>query len=297
MAFFFSSRRRHTRWPRDWSSDVCSSDLPFGAGQECRHSFDRFVRDRFLSKVCNRSAGLLPQKYDWLACDTTPGRQDGCMVVIGKILEKTIDPWFIPICFDHSGLHVIGNEHFRDAAGEAQSALDCGNHILSLLRAHGLHVAIAAWTRSAQWTRHQQNLTAHLGADADHAQTAQHCANHILALVIANGFNVAIVAMTESEKQNPYLINLTSNRIHIFSVLAGKIDINLLSGGMGQIRHRQIAGLVELLQVLAKMTVTEAAGMVLPILTPQQPACDPFSAQLATEVVIMINKNLVAFGW
>src|SRR5437660_10623632 len=27
VIFFFSSRRRHTRWPRDWSSDVCSSDL------------------------------------------------------------------------------------------------------------------------------------------------------------------------------------------------------------------------------------------------------------------------------
>src|SRR5690625_6991175 len=27
ICFFFSSRRRHTRWPRDWSSDVCSSDL------------------------------------------------------------------------------------------------------------------------------------------------------------------------------------------------------------------------------------------------------------------------------
>src|SRR5690625_7260296 len=25
--FFCSSRRRHTRWPRDWRSDVCSSDL------------------------------------------------------------------------------------------------------------------------------------------------------------------------------------------------------------------------------------------------------------------------------
>ena len=25
--FFFSSRRRHTRLVRDWSSDVCSSDL------------------------------------------------------------------------------------------------------------------------------------------------------------------------------------------------------------------------------------------------------------------------------
>src|SRR5438309_10208099 len=28
--FFFSSRRRHTRWNCDWSSDVCSSDLDIG---------------------------------------------------------------------------------------------------------------------------------------------------------------------------------------------------------------------------------------------------------------------------
>src|SRR5690606_40493274 len=28
--FFFSSRRRHTRFSRDWSSDVCSSDLNRG---------------------------------------------------------------------------------------------------------------------------------------------------------------------------------------------------------------------------------------------------------------------------
>src|SRR5690606_40485375 len=32
--FFFSSRRRHTRFSRDWSSDVCSSDLT--RGQEDR---------------------------------------------------------------------------------------------------------------------------------------------------------------------------------------------------------------------------------------------------------------------
>src|SRR5690606_39508855 len=30
LDFFFSSRRRHTRFSRDWSSDVCSSDLPVG---------------------------------------------------------------------------------------------------------------------------------------------------------------------------------------------------------------------------------------------------------------------------
>src|SRR5215203_3944121 len=31
--FFFSSRRRHTRYWRDWSSDVCSSDLAAGYGK------------------------------------------------------------------------------------------------------------------------------------------------------------------------------------------------------------------------------------------------------------------------
>src|SRR5215510_15104214 len=35
--FFFSSRRRHTIWPRDWSSDVCSSDLGNAASRN--HSF------------------------------------------------------------------------------------------------------------------------------------------------------------------------------------------------------------------------------------------------------------------
>src|SRR5215203_6965119 len=30
--FFFSSRRRHTRYWRDWSSDVCSSDLDLRRG-------------------------------------------------------------------------------------------------------------------------------------------------------------------------------------------------------------------------------------------------------------------------
>src|SRR2546430_5965938 len=34
--FFFSSRRRHTRFDCDWSSDVCSSDLR--DGKEPRHS-------------------------------------------------------------------------------------------------------------------------------------------------------------------------------------------------------------------------------------------------------------------
>src|SRR5439155_16400186 len=47
--FFFSSRRRHTRWPRDWSSDVCSSDLvqTFRAWREAgsrARTFERSLR-------------------------------------------------------------------------------------------------------------------------------------------------------------------------------------------------------------------------------------------------------------
>src|SRR5699024_12091643 len=39
LFFFFSSRRRHTRSKRDWSSDVCSSDLGPGSSPFCRCCF------------------------------------------------------------------------------------------------------------------------------------------------------------------------------------------------------------------------------------------------------------------
>src|SRR5690554_4389570 len=40
FVFFFSSRRRHTRCGRDWSSDVCSSDL------KVQEELDTEVRDK-----------------------------------------------------------------------------------------------------------------------------------------------------------------------------------------------------------------------------------------------------------
>src|SRR5438445_10862529 len=38
--FFFSSRRRHTRYWRDWSSDVCSSDLYLREAEELARTLD-----------------------------------------------------------------------------------------------------------------------------------------------------------------------------------------------------------------------------------------------------------------
>src|SRR5690349_24546588 len=42
--FFFSSRRRHTRSLRDWSSDVCSSDLKGGTKKQ--HAEQTFTKLR-----------------------------------------------------------------------------------------------------------------------------------------------------------------------------------------------------------------------------------------------------------
>src|SRR2546422_5626249 len=43
MYFFFSSRRRHTRCSRDWSSDVCSSDLSRSGFNNCHRHFPELI--------------------------------------------------------------------------------------------------------------------------------------------------------------------------------------------------------------------------------------------------------------
>src|SRR5260370_1577989 len=48
--FFFSSRRRHTRFKCDWSSDVCSSDLS-------RHT-SGFCRKEFLEAPASNASGI-----------------------------------------------------------------------------------------------------------------------------------------------------------------------------------------------------------------------------------------------
>src|SRR2546422_4162492 len=60
--FFFSSRRRHTRCSRDWSSDVCSSDLT-----ELAERFPQFRR-RLASRLpmlnqVNRQQAELLRRY------------------------------------------------------------------------------------------------------------------------------------------------------------------------------------------------------------------------------------------
>src|SRR2546430_10873665 len=50
LAFFFSSRRRHTRFDCDWSSDVCSSDLTQNADKEKIENLAR--QDALIHTLC-----------------------------------------------------------------------------------------------------------------------------------------------------------------------------------------------------------------------------------------------------
>src|SRR5436309_6584849 len=63
---FFSGRRRHTRFSRDWSSDVCSSDLLRA------DLFDRMVEIGLLQPLVVRQAGVvlsLPFAREFAALD------------------------------------------------------------------------------------------------------------------------------------------------------------------------------------------------------------------------------------
>src|SRR5256886_7086857 len=62
--FFFSSRRRHTRFDCDWSSDVCSSDLFRHIGAAARAAKGRALPD---------APG---HELEWARCDFRAGRRD-----------------------------------------------------------------------------------------------------------------------------------------------------------------------------------------------------------------------------
>src|SRR5580704_17490668 len=59
IVFFFSSRRRHTSWTGDWSSDVCSSDLA-RARPRRRARSDRSRRRPRRRPTSRRGAPRLP---------------------------------------------------------------------------------------------------------------------------------------------------------------------------------------------------------------------------------------------
>src|SRR5437660_6172175 len=100
--FFFSSRRRHTRWPRDWSSDVCSSDLTLGIvgygsiGRELA----RIARTAFGMTIlaCKRDAS---QRADSGYCPPGTGDPEG------RLPEAWLPPARLPELLERSDVVVM----------------------------------------------------------------------------------------------------------------------------------------------------------------------------------------------
>src|SRR4030042_1397259 len=63
---FFSSGRRHTRCSRDWSSDVCSSDL------NDSYKAIGLILKSYLTSVLTDEFGDVPYTEAWLGSDATP---------------------------------------------------------------------------------------------------------------------------------------------------------------------------------------------------------------------------------
>src|SRR5437764_7312651 len=104
--FFFSSRRRHTRYIGDWSSDVCSSDLRAGCRRQVEKDLAMSGPIRpWIVEVCERGlrcreasqkpvpidGALLDGLRDWST--QAPYRQPGDWVFASPVMDGKQPYW------------------------------------------------------------------------------------------------------------------------------------------------------------------------------------------------------------
>src|SRR5947209_7292924 len=89
--FFFSSRRRHTRYWRDWNSDVCSSDLFFLPRWTPDGERNRFHLQRLKDKLGNRSNASAEVELDrsWARLVGDEGR--GVSTIVEMVNHTRLD--------------------------------------------------------------------------------------------------------------------------------------------------------------------------------------------------------------
>src|SRR2546430_2321416 len=98
MSFFFSSRRRHTRFDCDWSSDVCSSDLPRRSISFTSYDLPNHLRgnalDRLKDKFAKEMDRLGPEEgMEGIALHHPVGRRRSEERRVGKECRSRWSPY------------------------------------------------------------------------------------------------------------------------------------------------------------------------------------------------------------
>src|SRR3712207_6811492 len=106
--FFFSSRRRHTRYWRDWSSDVCSSDLILGNGN---HSAQRHHVDPYgiVTALLFRAEENL-KVSDKCGCKLSQGNVTQTIACLDKFFQVLVNGTILVVCgiATQTGRHLLG---------------------------------------------------------------------------------------------------------------------------------------------------------------------------------------------
>src|SRR5207247_4605901 len=113
--FFFSSRRRHTRSTRDWSSDVCSSDLASAVRQPLRHRIDVPLRPRTLLAFAKQLANalvLIPDRLLRIDGDEIENERQGFVLANDALDEAVVAlDWVVEVGDVSSRLVKIRGAH------------------------------------------------------------------------------------------------------------------------------------------------------------------------------------------
>src|SRR5947209_17909347 len=94
--FFFSSRRRHTRYWRDWSSDVCSSDLIYVLLQHNRRCGREHALELFHGRTVVRGRERRAKEIAFGLRITEIGRascRERVEIAVGAINRKKNSCW------------------------------------------------------------------------------------------------------------------------------------------------------------------------------------------------------------
>src|SRR3712207_7471241 len=120
-AFFFSSRRRHTRYWRDWSSDVCSSDL-LGA---------RLLQGMGAAAIPVLGMAIVSARYDGAVRTTALGRVAGTAAAVSALgpltggLVADLAGWRAVVVLPALGLLVVPRSEEHTSELQSRQYLVC----------------------------------------------------------------------------------------------------------------------------------------------------------------------------